>query len=212
MGRPRAYTADEVLSLALDVTANALDVVIASGAAVMGTVGIDQTTPGSTNAVVATGNVAHDGADSGNPVKVGGRAVAASGSNVASNDRTDFITDNTGRHIIHPYAPRDVGVQGLTAAITDTTSTQILPSAGASLRNYVTTLQVINSHATVGTLVNILDAGGATLWTVYAPPLSSSPPIQFPMPLKGGSAVALHAQCVTTGANVFAQVVAFKWT
>lgn len=44
-----------------------------AGSAIIGQVGIDQTTPGTTNGVVATGNVASGATDSGNPVKIGGR-------------------------------------------------------------------------------------------------------------------------------------------
>lgn len=43
-----------------------------AGSAIIGKVGIDQTTPGTTNAVVATGNVVSGATDSGNPLKVGG--------------------------------------------------------------------------------------------------------------------------------------------
>jgi hypothetical protein len=45
---------------------------IPAGTNLIGKVGIDQTTPGTTNAVVATGNVASGATDSGNPVKAGG--------------------------------------------------------------------------------------------------------------------------------------------
>lgn len=48
------------------------DVVVDAGTAIIGKVGIDQTTPGTTNGVVPAGNVAAGAADSGNPVKVGG--------------------------------------------------------------------------------------------------------------------------------------------
>jgi len=44
----------------------------------------------------ATGNVAHDAADTGNPVKVGGRATAAAPAAVANGDRSDFFTDLLG--------------------------------------------------------------------------------------------------------------------
>lgn len=44
---------------------------IPAGAALIGKVGIDQTTPGTTNAVSATGNVGTLATDSGNPVKTG---------------------------------------------------------------------------------------------------------------------------------------------
>ena len=46
--------------------------------------------------VIATGNVAHDAADSGNPVKVGGRATATAPAAVAAGDRSDFFTDTFG--------------------------------------------------------------------------------------------------------------------
>lgn len=42
-----------------------------AGSAIIGQVGIDQTTPGTTNGVSAQGNVASGAADSGNPVKTG---------------------------------------------------------------------------------------------------------------------------------------------
>lgn len=46
---------------------------IPAGSAIIGNVRIDQTTPGTTNGVVATGNVAAGATDSGNPIKVGGK-------------------------------------------------------------------------------------------------------------------------------------------
>jgi hypothetical protein len=56
----------------VQVTIVAADGSDVSGQPVSGTVGIDQTTPGTTNGVVPKGNVAAGAADSGNPVKVGG--------------------------------------------------------------------------------------------------------------------------------------------
>jgi len=52
------------------------------------------------------GNVAHDAADSGNPVKVGGRAVSAQIAAVAADDRTDFITNLYGEQVMagHTWA------------------------------------------------------------------------------------------------------------
>lgn len=44
---------------------------LVAGSAIIGNVRIDQTTPGTTNGVVATGNVANNAVDSGNPIKVG---------------------------------------------------------------------------------------------------------------------------------------------
>lgn len=49
---------------------------IPAGTNIIGKVGIDQTTPGTTNGVVATGDVAAGAADSGNPLKAGGNYSA----------------------------------------------------------------------------------------------------------------------------------------
>lgn len=46
--------------------------------------------------VIATGNVAHDVADTGNPVKVGGVATTSAPSAVAVGDRSNFYTDTFG--------------------------------------------------------------------------------------------------------------------
>lgn len=51
--------------------------------------------PGNTGGMFAQGAVAHDGVDSGNPVKVGGVYKSAATA-VASGDRTDFLTDAKG--------------------------------------------------------------------------------------------------------------------
>lgn len=53
--------------------ANTGAVVLAAGSAIAGKVGIDQTTPGTTNLVAAGGTVASGATDSGNPVKTGGK-------------------------------------------------------------------------------------------------------------------------------------------
>lgn len=50
--------------------------------------------------VSAAGNVAHDAVDSGNPVKVGGKALTARQTAVANNDRTNAWFDEFGRQIV----------------------------------------------------------------------------------------------------------------
>lgn len=52
---------------------------------------------GSGTALPVGGDVAHDAADSGNPVKAGGKAVAAFPTAVTANDRANFLTDLFGR-------------------------------------------------------------------------------------------------------------------
>lgn len=59
--------------LETDVNGNLKTVLTASAATIIGTVAIDQTTPGTTNRVVAAGVAASNAAASGNPVLVGAK-------------------------------------------------------------------------------------------------------------------------------------------
>ncbi|MEB3286183.1 MAG: hypothetical protein VKJ04_01635 [Vampirovibrionales bacterium] len=149
------------------------------------------------------GDIAHDGADSGNPVKIGGKAKSAEPTAVANNDRAELITDLVGKQIVLPYALPENLVAGTTSDITNTTSTSVIAAAGAGIRNYITSLTITNSHASVGTWVNITDgSGGTVLLTVYAAPTGGGVAKDFPTPLKTTANTALHAVCATSGATV----------
>lgn len=157
------------------------------------------------------GGVAHDAADSGNPHKVGGRARTSDVTAVTNDDRIDQIHDALGAQVMRPYSLHENLVSGATAAITGTTSTSVLPSAGAGVRNYVTSLLVTNSHATVGTLVTITDgSGGTTLYAGYAAPEGGGFALSFPTPLRGSAATAVHAVNGTTGSNVYVSASGYK--
>jgi len=203
-----------------------------AGTAIIGKFTTDQTTHGTTDLVasdvtkiagtsIVTGGTAgtqaiggiqaHDAADSGNnPVKIGAKAASSEPSAVsASGDIINLITDMVGKLIVLPYANPENFVNGTTAAITDTTSTSVIASAGGSLRNYVTDLTVTNSHATVGTFVKILD-GSTIIWEGYAAALGGGFAKSFTIPLRGTAATAVNAQCVTTGANVIVSAAGYK--
>ncbi len=140
---------------------------LVAGSAIIGNVRIDQTTPGTTNAVAATQTTSP--------------WIVAAPTEPCAGSRT-FVAAST-------------------AAITDTTSTAILASAGGSLRNCVSSVIVTNSHATVGTFVKILD-GSTIKWQGYAAPLGGGFSSSFPVPIQGTAATAINCQPVTTGANV----------
>lgn len=83
---------------------------------------VDQATASSLNAQVV-GNIAHDGVDAGNPIKIGGRAVAhgATPTAVAVADRTDLLTNRVGIPFIIGGHPNVVTFEAAyTAAQTDT--------------------------------------------------------------------------------------------
>jgi hypothetical protein len=150
------------------------------------------------------GGVAHDGADSGNPVKVGGRARSSEIAAVANDDRSDLVTDLVGKLITMPYANPENFVSGaITSAMTGTTSTSLIAAPAAGLRNYITQVTVSNAHATVGTDVILQDgSGGTTLYTIPAAAVYGGATLTFPTPLRQPTtATALYCANVTTGAS-----------
>lgn len=161
----------------------------------------------------AEGRAAHDAADSGNPVKIGGRARSSEITAVASDDRIDAIFDLVGKQIVLPYANPENFVSGaITSAMTGTTSTSLIAAPGAGLRNYITQITVSNAHATVGTDVAIQDgSGGTTLYTIPAAAVYGGAVITFPTPLRQPTAnTALFCANVTTGASTKVSASGYK--
>ena len=158
------------------------------------------------------GNVAHDAADSGAPIKTGGRARTTEITAVATDDRVDSIHDKVGKQIVLPYAIPESFVSGaITTAMTGTTSTSLVAAPGAGLRNYITTIIVSNSHATVGTDVIIQDgSGGTTLMTIPAAAVYGGAVITLPTPLRQPTtATAIFCANVTTGASTKVSAVGY---
>lgn len=158
------------------------------------------------------GDVAHDSPDSGNPVKIGGRARTSDITVVSNNDRTDAIFDKIGRQVIAPYAIPENFVSGATTDITGTTPTTVIAAPTAGLHLYITQILVTNSHATVGTFVNITEEStGTVLYTGYAAAVGGGYALSFPVPLRVPTAAkALQVTCVTTGSNVRASASGYK--
>lgn len=166
-----------------------------------------------TFAVQAAGDVAHDGADSGNPAKVGGRARSSEIAAVSNNDRSDFVTDLVGKQIVLPYANPENFVSGaITSAMTGTTSTSLIAAPASGLRNYITQITVSNSHATVGTDIIIQDgSGGTTLYVIPAASAFGGAVLTFPTPLRQPTtATAIYCANVTTGANTKVSASGYK--
>jgi hypothetical protein len=153
------------------------------------------------------GNVAHDGADSGNPIKVGARARTALPAAVSQDDRTDNISDKFGRQLA-TVAPLDERTSA-TLNRTNTESGQLL-AALAEGAYVVTAITVTNAHATVGTKVEILD-GETVKWKGYAVAAGGGFVIADPNGLFVGTKnTKLNGKCATTGADVDITVSAYK--
>lgn len=162
-----------------------------------------------TNTNEVVGDAAHDAAIAGNPVRIAGRAASADYTAVATGDTADLLCDLVGKQVVAPYALPENLVQGVTAAITGTTDTAVLAAAGVGIRNYVTSLTVTNSHATVGTVVELKD-GVTVIHRAYAAPAGGGFTITFPTPLKGTANTAINAANITTGSNTYVSVSGFK--
>jgi hypothetical protein len=114
-------------------------------ASVAGNVTVVQATASSLNAQ-AVGNIAHDGADSGNPLKVGMKAIAfgANPTEVAAADRTDCYSTRAGIPFVLGGHMNTISVAAAyTGAETDTA---IITAAGGT-KIVVTQIQLVASNA-----------------------------------------------------------------
>jgi len=140
-------------------------------------------------------------------------AVLKSISNaITGNLYTPGTAGAPGSQVLTTQLPTSNLVWGVTAAMTGTTSTQVIALV-ASKRIYVTKISCSNSHASVGTFVNVQDgSGGTTLATLAAG-------INFGGETDSGGGVPLFATTsgnglyvadVTTGANVICSASGFS--
>ncbi len=168
---------------------------------------------GASDGASVSGDVAHDAADAGEPVKIGGKAVSAEPTPVTANDRANALFDLVGKLIVLPYANPENFVSGaITSAMTGTTSTSLIAAPAAGLRNYITQITVSNAHATVGTDIIIQDgSGGTTLYTIPAAAVYGGAVVTFPTPLRQPTtATAIYCANVTTGASTKVSASGYK--
>ena len=165
---------------------------------------------GDVDVLTVNAQAAHDAAIAGNPIRIAGRAETTEIAAVADGDTCDLMTDINGRLVVAPYAVPERLVSGSGTAITGTTAQEQLAAGAAGIRNYITSIMVTNSHATVGTLVEIRDGTTTVLWRGYAAPAGGGFSVQFPTPLKGTAATAVNAYNITTGANTYVNVAGFQ--
>lgn len=134
------------------VESGALRVTIANDST--GVVSVDDnggslTVDGTVTASNAAGDVAHDSADSGNPVKVGFKAYnmdgTAPGTAVAENDRANGISDVYGRQFVETAHPNLWQAMGLYSTAQTDVSVKAAPGAGLSL--YITDIVVSTDTA-----------------------------------------------------------------
>lgn len=147
-------------------------VVLAAGANAIGKLaansGVDIGDVDVTSCANTSGDVAHDTGDSGNPIKVGGKAVSfdgtVPGTAVAEADRTNFITDLYGRQYVETAHPRYFNARADYGAAQ--TNATVQAAAGAGLKLYITDIMISNG-ATAGNITLLDGSGGTVIWEIY---------------------------------------------
>lgn len=160
------------------------------------------------------GGVAHDGADSGNPVKVGAKCslTLSDDTIVANGDRTDATSDGDGALIVRPQFPLGDLISERTSN-TDGNSTAFTNfGATASTRSYITAYSIFRTDAgTTPIYVDFRDGtAGSVLWSVVLPP-NGGANLASPIPLfrtTANTALAFDVSAATT--TVYISVTGFK--
>lgn len=127
-------------------------------------------------ATIPAGGIAHDGVDSGNPVKVGARAVAslATATMVSAADRADNVADLDGVQLVRPAVPLG-DIKSDAISNTDGTSTaSSVFTAVASTKNCISGAVVFNTSSTAGYIDFRDGTAGSVLW-------------RLPLPANGGA-------------------------
>jgi len=185
------------------VEASALRVTLASDST--GLLSVDDnggslTVDGTITASNAAGDVAHDAADSGNPIKTGAKAVnfdgTAPGTAVAENDRVNHIADVYGRQFVETAHPNHWHVSADYASAQTNTTVKAAPGAGLKL--YITDI-VISNGATAGNITLLDGSGGSVVFELY-PAVSggAAMPWRTPIDLTANTLLAITSTTVTT--------------
>lgn len=132
------------------------------------------------------GDVAHDAADSGNPVKVGFKATTAlSGLTLVANaDRTNGFAGVDGVQIVRPHCNLEDIVSG-NASNTDGTSTSVIATAGAGIKQYLTSVILTNTSSSN---IYVEMKSGSTVRATIPLPANSGAVFNPPVPLPPNAA------------------------
>jgi len=126
---------------------------------------IDDWDNGASDGASVSGDVAHDAADAGEPVKIGGKANLDEPTAVAENDRVNAWFDLHGRQVVllgHGDPEPPVTANGTAAGLS------VIAAPGASLSLYICKGSVINAAAAEN-IISLRDGAAGTIrWTVNA--------------------------------------------
>lgn len=143
-----------------------------------------------------------------NIVSVGGTAVDPTSAAAGALGVIDLGTDAVPTFPGAPTTPWSYAAAS--GGIVNTTEVAIKGAPAGALVNYITSLQLINTDATVGTEVVLTDgSGGTVIWRGFAPasiaavtqPIMAD--IHFVPPLFCTAATALYVKCITDSSQTY---------
>lgn len=149
------------------------------------------------------GQAAHAATISGNPVRVGARALTADYTAVTTGQVADLKATTVGAVVTHPYNIPEQSWQYATpiaSPIVNTTAVAMKAAAAAGIRNYCTGFTAVNNSATAS-IITIQD-GATVIYTDYLA-ANSRIFVEFPVPLRGTAATALNVVLNTTATSTF---------
>lgn len=168
----------------------------------------------STGQVAAIGPAAHGASISGAPVREGSRALTADYTAVTTGQVADAIATVLGKRIVLPYclpgqAWKYVGAAG---GLVNTTAITIAAAAGAGIKNYITSITLVNAHQTIGTEVVINDgAAGTAIFRTWCQFAGGGCSIKLDPPLASSANTLLEIKEITATATagVVAQILGY---
>jgi hypothetical protein len=187
----------------------------------MGIIGIDTNRRVKVTVDASTIDVAHDAADSGNPVKVGSRAVSALPTAVTANDRANQISDLFGRTLVSHIDPAMQVHKGVNYTTTQTGAVIWDPTAG--MRIAITSIVIGSYGTTAARLILWFGDNADTAYTAgtdqlvlaasYAPSSTSKPGTVFTPAVPIFCTTANRELHVTTdaGLSVDIAVEGYEW-
>lgn len=203
-----AHTSGDVGVMALSVRSN-------TAAATSGTDGDYQPLITDTNGRLhvinsagVAGDVAHDGVDSGNPVKIGAQARQTNPTAVADADRVNLTADDLGRQVVVLSQVRDLVTHQHTQIASSSAETTIGTAVASTFLDLVSL--VITNQTATAVNCTIKDSTAGTTRMIIALPASGGAVMNFPVPVPQATVnnnwtCTLSSAAVTV--NIFAQFV-----
>lgn len=178
------------VGVTLNATTTNIGVTLAAslpaGTNAIGNVSVTGVTVVSSLTSLTGGAVAHDAADSGNPIKIGLKAESSlSGATmVADGDRTDAYADLDGVQIVKNGTPWGDLLSERQADTAGTSNAFTTFGATASARNMITQVTIHNSHATTNGYVDFRDGTAGAIFFTFPAPATGGCVVHFDPPLR----------------------------